>query len=143
MNIFNQGQPSKQTAPSTTTPEIELLQDRLRKIDQRLAELEIEITKSPTGAPAHAELLTEQHDLTTLRRTTDIKVRSLLAPPDAKQVARQKRRAALVARREKELRDGWNAAAENFARQGDFYSARQMRWNSLHAAEFAAKEFER
>ena len=124
------------------TQEIELLEDRLKKVDVRLSELEAELKTVPVGSAPHAELLAEQHDLTTIRRTTDIKVRTLQAPPDAKQLARQRRRDALVKRREIEIREDFLRMAEKWSREGDHRQARHARMNALDAREAAEREFQ-
>ena len=134
---------TSQSTPSTATPEIELLQARLQQIDQRLAQLEIEIPQSPKGGPAQHELLVEESDLQTLKRTTSLRLNTLLSPPTEMQLRAKRRRDELIALRARELREGWLSAAENFARQGDFYSARQMRLNAIAATEFATAEFEK
>jgi hypothetical protein len=122
--------------------QIEILQDKLRRIDERQAEIEATLPKLPKGTNVRQEMMIEKNDLSGLRRVTENQLRGLTMPPSNKQVSAQHRRNALVKLREAELRRDWLQQAAQFYAQNDFRSGRLMRLNALQARDYAEKEIQ-
>ena len=115
------------------------LQDRLNEINERLAELMVELANRPTdGSYQRQELLTELNELKTLRRVTERAVRDLVAaPPPKPDERRQKFIDSEVANRREDTL-AWIAKLE---RAGDHRQARLWRGELIGLREQVEKEF--
>ena len=118
--------------------EQEILTDRLRDIDKRLAQIEVELASRPRdGSYQRQELLTEQRELTTLRRVTDRALHVAVAPPPKPDEGRERLIEAEVATR----REGHEHFIAQLERAGDHYQARLWRRELLGLRAQVEREF--
>ena len=118
--------------------EKEILTDRLREINERLAKLMVELANQPTdGSYQRQELLTEKNELVAQRRVAQRKLGDLAAPPPAPDERRKKFIDAEVAVR----REGTLAWIEKLERAGDFRNARLWRSELLNLREQVEREY--
>jgi hypothetical protein len=114
-----------------------LLNDRIRDIDARLAEIEIALAGRPEGSYQRQELLTEQRELKTHRRMAERALGELAAPPPKPDARRQRFIDAEVATR----REGHLHYIEQLERVGDHRQARIWRGELLNLRAQVEREF--
>ena len=118
--------------------EKQILQDRLRDIEARLAEVRIELANRPQdNSYEHQEKQTELNGLLTAKRITERVLRDLAAPPAKPNKAREKFIAAEVANR----REDTLAWIEKLERAGDHRQARLWRGELLNLRQTVEREF--
>jgi hypothetical protein len=122
---------------------VEIISDQLRRIDARLASIELELATHIPDA-VRAELIDERTELSALRRINDIKLRDLNGPGDpavqARAKAAEENRQRAIAQRERTYRENCIISAEQCAKEGDTRQARIWRMESLRAREYAERE---
>jgi uncharacterized protein YecE (DUF72 family) len=121
------------------------LQDQIKYLDSRLAEIEAKVAQLPaSGDYQRQELLDEASTLAGVRRACDQKLRVLLGTDDDKERARReqnrKRVEQLRQARVESYRRGCEEQARELERQGDFRNARLHRLESLNAYKVAQHE---
>jgi hypothetical protein len=117
--------------------EMEILEHRLRDIDQRRAEIDVILEREPGDTYKHQELATERNTLMSLRRVTDNKIRSVnaLAPtPDRSRRIFIEQEIAIRQRR-------YQGDIAQCEAVGDHYQARLWRGELLKLREQVAREF--
>jgi hypothetical protein len=121
---------------------VEIISDQLRRIDARLASIELQLATHIPDA-VRAELLDERNELSALRRINDIKLRDL-GPGDpavqARAKAAEENRQRAIAVRERTYRENCLISAKQCEREGDQRQARIWRMESLRAREYAERE---
>jgi hypothetical protein len=114
------------------------LQDRLNQINERLAELLVELANRPQDhSYERQELLTEKNELLTQRRLTERALRDLNTPTPQPDPRREKFIAAEVANR----REHTLAFIEKLERSGDHRQARLWRGELIGLREQVEREF--
>jgi hypothetical protein len=118
--------------------EKDVLNDRLRDIDARLAELEIALANNPKdGSYQRQELLTEKGELRIARRVTERRLDDLNAPPPPPDARRKRFIDGEVATR----REGTLAFIEQLEQAGDHRQARIWRRELLNLRAQVEREF--
>jgi hypothetical protein len=128
----------------TTMSEIEILQDQIKFIDTRLAELEPIIARLKDGDYQKQELLDEQATFAVAHRVADRKLRELTGQDDPVERARREkalaRAEAMRAAKVRSYREACLKEAERFAVAGDHRNAKIHRCESLNARAVAEAE---
>jgi hypothetical protein len=120
------------------TSEQQILGDRLHQIDERLAQIKIELANRPVdGSYQRQELLSERSELTILGRVTERKLRDLTRPITAPDARRERFVAAEVAHRREHTIDFIN----KLEKAGEHRQARIWRRELLNIRAQVEREF--
>ena len=123
----------------------DILTDRLRDIEARLAELEIALANCPVdGSYERQELQSEKNDLVTQRRIAERALSALAATqrsPTPTEIRKERRRNKFVDAEIATRREGLVAWIESLERSGDWRQARLWRAELLNLREQVVKEF--
>src|SRR4051794_6913526 len=118
--------------------EKEILSDRIRDIDARLAEIDVALASRPKdGSYQRQELLTERHELRTHRRVAEGAFRELMAPVPPPDERRERFIDAEVAAR----REGHLHYIQQLERVGEHRQARIWRNELLNLRAQVEREF--
>jgi hypothetical protein len=118
--------------------ESQVLNDRLRDADKRLAKIEIALLNRPAdGSYQRQELLSEQSELIALRRATALKLRDLSAPAPPPDERKQR----FVEAETRARRQGLEQYIQQLEAAGDHREARLWRRELLNVREQVEREF--
>jgi hypothetical protein len=117
--------------------ETEILERKLREIDRRRAEIEIELPRHNDGSYARQELVSEAKELAALRVVVDRRLRALSQPAPAPDPRRQ----AIVAQEIGARRESIEHFIKRLEAEGDHRQARLWRRQLLDLPEQVESEY--